>query len=61
MVYYKAAGGDLAVRPSGTEPKIKCYLLAQSQSRFQAEERLSALRQAAPALLDQRTPKEKWI
>ncbi len=61
MVYYKAAGGDLAVRPSGTEPKIKCYLLAQGQSRSQAEERLSALRQAAPALLDQRTPKEKWI
>lgn len=53
MIYYKAAGGDLAVRPSGTEPKIKCYLLAQGQSRAQAEERLSALRQAAPALLDQ--------
>ncbi len=53
MVYYKAAGGDLAVRPSGTEPKIKCYLLAQGQSRAQAEESLAALRRAAPALLGQ--------
>lgn len=52
MVYYKVPGGALAIRPSGTEPKIKCYLLAQGQSQRKAAACLAALRQAAPALLN---------
>lgn len=53
MVYYKVPDGALAIRPSGTEPKIKCYLLAQGRSQRKAAACLAALRQAAPALLSQ--------
>lgn len=53
MVYYEVSGGSaLAVRPSGTEPKIKCYLLACGADRAQAQAQLHELRRAAPALLD---------
>ena len=53
MVYYELAGGAaLAIRPSGTEPKIKCYLLAHSHSRAQTMEQLNSLRQAVPLLLN---------
>ena len=53
MVYYELVGGAaLAIRPSGTEPKIKYYLLAHSHSRAQAMEQLTSLRQAVPLLLN---------
>lgn len=53
MLYYELAGGTaLAVRPSGTEPKIKCYLLARGDSRAEAEAQLHELRRAAPTLLE---------
>lgn len=53
MVYYELANGAaLAIRPSGTEPKIKCYLLAHSHGQTQAMEQLAMLRQAVPLLLN---------
>ena len=53
MVYYELANGAaLAIRPSGTEPKIKCYLLAHSHGQTQAMEQLTMLRQAVPLLLN---------
>ena len=53
MVYYELANGAaLAIRPSGTEPKIKCYLLAHSHDQTQAMEQLAMLRQAVPLLLN---------
>ena len=53
MVYDELANGAaLAIRPSGTEPKIKCYLLAHSHGQTQAMEQLAMLRQAVPLLLN---------
>lgn len=53
MLYYELAGGSaLAVRPSGTEPKIKCYLLARGASQAEAQAQLHELRRAAPTLLE---------
>ena len=52
MIYYEIAGGTaLAIRPSGTEPKIKCYLLAHGSTAQACEQVLQHLRQAVPALL----------
>ncbi|WP_460490613.1 phospho-sugar mutase, partial [Corynebacterium nasicanis] len=39
----------IIVRPSGTEPKIKYYFEAVAPTRAEAQERLTALRAAAPA------------
>ena len=52
MIYYEIAGGTaLAIRPSGTEPKIKCYLLAHGSTVQACEQVLQHLRRAVPALL----------
>lgn len=42
---------QVIIRPSGTEPKLKCYLHAPAESAEAAHERLEALRGAAEALL----------
>lgn len=46
-----ADGRRVIVRPSGTEPKLKCYLQAIGESRELAEQKLQALRDAMQQLL----------
>ena len=45
-------GSWLAVRPSGTEPKIKCYLSATDGSKLEVDRKLERLEQAARQLMD---------
>ena len=50
MLFYELAGGSKAiVRPSGTEPKVKLYLMAQGQDAASCDAALDAIR---AALLD---------
>jgi phosphoglucomutase len=44
-------GCAVAVRPSGTEPKVKTYVMAAGDSENQAEEHLAAIREAVGELL----------
>jgi phosphomannomutase len=39
------------VRPSGTEPKLKCYLQAVGETKSQADELLASLDGAMRAIL----------
>ena len=52
VLFYKLADGcAVAVRPSGTEPKIKTYVMAQGATADEAEENRKAVREAVDALL----------
>lgn len=46
-----ADGSSFHIRPSGTEPKIKCYLLAKGDSHADVEEKLKRLGDGARELL----------
>ena len=53
MLYFDLAGGSaFIVRPSGTEPKIKCYLLVRGESRASCEGLRAALGTYARSLAD---------
>ena len=45
-------GCAVAIRPSGTEPKIKTYVMAQGDSAEKAEQNLGVIRSSVEALLD---------
>ena len=51
LKYFFAEGGWMAVRPSGTEPKIKFYYSLKGSSMAEAETRVAALQQAVKAYL----------
>ena len=50
LSFYLADGSRLVVRPSGTEPKIKMYVLAKGESRTEVNEKKNALAAFAKAL-----------
>ena len=52
LFYDLADGCAVAIRPSGTEPKIKTYVMAQGATAEEAEERRKAVREAVNALLE---------
>ena len=52
VLFYKLADGcAVAVRPSGTEPKIKTYVMAQGATAEEAEKNRKAVREAVNELL----------
>lgn len=51
LYYHLAEGCSAVVRPSGTEPKIKLYVMAQGEDRTQAESRLKQIREAGKTML----------
>ena len=52
VLFYRLADGcAVAVRPSGTEPKIKSYVMVQGSTPEEAESRRKAVREAVDALL----------
>ena len=53
VLYYELSDGSrFIIRPSGTEPKIKCYLMVKGDAREDCAEKLEALTKAAHALAD---------
>ena len=53
VLFYELEDGcAVAVRPSGTEPKIKTYVMVGGETAEQADERKKAVREAMNALLD---------
>ena len=52
VLFYKLADGcAVAVRPSGTEPKVKTYVMAQGATAEEAEKNRKAVREAIDELL----------
>lgn len=49
---YFAQDAWLAARPSGTEPKMKCYFSAHDATQTRAQEKLAALERAVSALVE---------
>ncbi len=55
VLYYELEDGcAVAVRPSGTEPKIKTYVLAEGSSVSEVSGRCARIRESIDALLDSR-------
>ncbi|MBQ7604117.1 MAG: phospho-sugar mutase [Clostridia bacterium] len=53
VIYLRSENCVLVVRPSGTEPKIKLYLMAKGANKADAEKRLGALMKDAEAMSGQ--------
>ena len=51
LKYFLSDGSWIAIRPSGTEPKIKIYLTAIGESKCAATELMAKLESAAKPLL----------
>lgn len=52
LIFVMQDGTKLAVRPSGTEPKIKMYILAKSEDKESGEKKLKEYEQAAKLLAE---------
>ena len=51
LKYMLAEGGWMAVRPSGTEPKIKFYYSVRGETMADAEAKVSALQNAVKEIM----------
>ena len=52
VLFYELEDGcAVAIRPSGTEPKVKTYVMAKGDTAEQAEERRAKIRKAVDSLL----------
>jgi len=51
LKYFFASGGWMAVRPSGTEPKIKFYYSVRGETLADAEEKVAALQTAVKEIM----------
>jgi len=51
LFYDLADGSSVAIRPSGTEPKVKLYIMAYADDAAEADRRLSLLSEGAVGLL----------
>ena len=51
LKYVFADGSWTAVRPSGTEPKIKIYLLANGKDKAELDSVLSAMQKSSDELI----------
>ena len=55
MIIYDFDGGRVILRPSGTEPKLKCYLSCRGTDDRTAEAELEALEKDAFKVLGELT------
>ena len=51
IIYHMTDGSWFAMRPSGTEPKIKFYFYAKADDMAESKRRIAALQQAVEALI----------
>ncbi len=52
VLYYELEGGTtFIIRPSGTEPKVKVYMMAKGESKAAADEKVAELSEAAKEIV----------
>ena len=52
VMYYELEGGTtFIIRPSGTEPKVKVYIMAKGENKAEAAEKVEALTVAAKEIV----------